>query len=185
MTVLCWRAARPVVWEGRSRETSPYPDRPSPSGLMAHSQEKIARIDHPADATASQLCKTSAATLPLFPGDGAQPPPGPFIKRAQCRRGLAEAKVAAPSNKIDGQLVDNLREASAAVRRVSSRTLALKRASACGAMQRRGCSPYVKLKPRNLRTLGLATALLALLTFSLRRLARKFSMPAITRSPAR
>jgi hypothetical protein len=68
----------------------------------------------PADAAASQLCKTSASTLPLFPGDGAQPPPGPFIKRAQCRRGLAEAKVAAPSNKIDGQLVDNLREASAA-----------------------------------------------------------------------
>ena len=31
----------------------------------------------------------------------------------------------------------------------------------------------MKLKPRNLRTLGLATALLALLTLSLRRLARK------------
>src|SRR5262249_59525994 len=64
-----------------------------------------------------------------------------------------------------------------------SRTLALKRASACGAMRRRGSCPAVKLKPRNLRTLGLATALLALLTFSLRRLVRNVSMLAITRSP--
>src|SRR6201982_1768103 len=72
------------------------------------------------------------------------------------------------------------------VRRVSSRTLVLKRATACGAMRRRGASfPPVKLKPRNLRTLGLATALLALFIFSLSRLARSFSMPAITRSPAR
>src|SRR5215813_8055976 len=70
------------------------------------------------------------------------------------------------------------------VRRVSSRTFALKRARACGAMRRRGSFPPVKLKPKNLRTLGLATALLALLTFSLRRLARNFSMPASTRSPA-
>jgi hypothetical protein len=50
---------------------------------------------------------------------------------------------------------------------------------ACGAIRRRGCSPPVKLKPRNLRTLGLATALFALLTLSLRRLARNYSMPAI------
>jgi hypothetical protein len=61
------------------------------------------------------------------------------------------------------------------VRRVSSRILALKRASAAGAMRRRGSFPLVKLKPRNLRTLGLAIALLALLTFSLRRLARNLS----------
>src|SRR5271163_453760 len=71
------------------------------------------------------------------------------------------------------------------VRRVSSRTLALKRAIACGAIRRRGSFPLVKLKPRNLRALGLATALLALLTLSLRRLVRNCSMLAITRSPAR
>ena len=59
------------------------------------------------------------------------------------------------------------------MRRVSSRTLALKRAIACGAMRRRGSVPLVKLKPRNLRTLGLATALLALLTLSLRRLVKE------------
>jgi hypothetical protein len=35
---------------------------------------------------------------------------------------------------------------------------------ASGAMRRRGSLPPVKLKPKNLRTLGLATALLALLT---------------------
>src|ERR1051325_11038672 len=33
----------------------------------------------PADAAAPQFDKTSLSTLPLFPGDGAQPPPEPFV----------------------------------------------------------------------------------------------------------
>src|SRR6267142_556294 len=37
------------------------------------------------------------------------------------------------------------------VRRVSSRTRLRNRARDCGAMRRRGCSPFVKPKPRNLR----------------------------------
>src|SRR5215208_2653156 len=65
----------------------------------------------PADAAASQLGKTSGSALPLLPGDGAQPSPGPFVKCAQYRRGLAEAKVAAPSNEVDGQLLDDPRKA--------------------------------------------------------------------------
>ena len=68
----------------------------------------------PADAAASQLGKTSASTLPLFPGDGAQPPPEPFVKRAQHRRGLAEAEVAAPPNQVDRQLLGDLHEAFSA-----------------------------------------------------------------------
>src|SRR6266511_4666117 len=68
----------------------------------------------PADAAASQLGKASGSTLPLLPGDGAQPPPGPFFKRAQQRRGLAEAEVAAPPDEVDGQLLDDLREAASA-----------------------------------------------------------------------
>ena len=55
------------------------------------------------------------------------------------------------------------------VRRVSARTRLVNRASACGAMRRRGAVSLVKLKPRNLRALGRATALFALLTFSFRR----------------
>jgi hypothetical protein len=98
---------------------------------------------------------------------------------------LTETEVAAPSNEIDGQLLDNLLEARPRVRRVSSRIFALKRARACGAMRRRGSFPPVKLNPKNLRTGGLATALLDLLTVSLRRFARNRSMLAITRSPAR
>src|SRR5882672_6199048 len=66
----------------------------------------------PADATASQLGKASGSPLPLLPGDGAQPPPDPFFKRAQHRRRLAEAEVAAPPDEVDGQLLDDLREAS-------------------------------------------------------------------------
>src|SRR5579864_2188631 len=61
------------------------------------------------------------------------------------------------------------------VRRVRSCTRLRNRASDCDAMRRRGCVPPVKLKPRNLRSLGRATALFALLTLSLRRLARKLS----------
>src|SRR6516165_2495858 len=64
----------------------------------------------PANAAASQLSEASTPPLPLLPGDGAQPPPGPFIKRAQYRRGLAEAEIAAPSNLVDGQHLDDLRE---------------------------------------------------------------------------
>src|SRR2546423_13409406 len=68
----------------------------------------------PADAAASQLGIASASTLPLLPGDGAQPPPGPFVKCAQHGRSLAEAEVAAPSDQVGGQLLDDLREASSA-----------------------------------------------------------------------
>src|SRR5207244_7029257 len=52
--------------------------------------------------------------LPLFPGDGAQPPPEPLVKLAQHRRGLAEAEVAAPPDEVDRQLLDDLREAASA-----------------------------------------------------------------------
>ena len=65
----------------------------------------------PADAAASQLCKTGSPALPLLQRDGTQPPPEPTVNFTEYRRDLAEAKVAAPSNQIDGQLPDNLREA--------------------------------------------------------------------------
>ncbi len=128
----------------------------------------------PADAAASQLGKASPSTLPLLPGDGAQPPPDPLVKSAQYRRGLAEAEVAAPTDKVSGQLLDDLREAlpGRAPRQFPDSRFEASDGS------------LVKLKPRNLRTLGLATALLALLTLSLRRFSRNRSIPAITRSPA-
>lgn len=68
----------------------------------------------PADAATSQLGEAGTSALPLFPGDGAQPSPDPLIKCPQHRRCLTEAKVAAPSLEIDGQLLDDLYEASAA-----------------------------------------------------------------------
>ena len=66
------------------------------------------------DTAFDQLCKPRPTTLPLFPGDGAQPPPSPLFQGAQHRRGFAEAEVAAPPDEVDGQLFDNLREAPAA-----------------------------------------------------------------------
>jgi hypothetical protein len=55
----------------------------------------------------------------------------------------------------------------------------LKWAIACGATA--ADFPAGKAEARNLRTFGLATALLPLLTLSLRRLARNVSMLAISR----
>ena len=71
------------------------------------------------------------------------------------------------------------------VRRVSSRTRSLKRSTAFGAIRRRGSLPFVKLKPRNFRSLGRATALFAWFTWSLSFVVRNRVMLSITRSPAR
>src|SRR5437879_1128498 len=68
----------------------------------------------PADAAASQLGVARTSTLPLLPGDGAQPPPDPLVKSAQHRRSLAEAEVTAPTDKVSGQLLGDLYEASCA-----------------------------------------------------------------------
>ena len=68
----------------------------------------------PADAATSQLGEASMSTFPLFPGDGAHPPPEPLIKPTQHRRRLAEAEVAAPPGEVDGQLLDDLRKAASA-----------------------------------------------------------------------
>src|SRR5258707_2851762 len=68
----------------------------------------------PADAATSQLGEASRSSLPLFPGDGAQPPPEPLVKLTQHRRRLAEAEVSAPPGEVDGQLLDDLRKAASA-----------------------------------------------------------------------
>src|SRR5215470_1282061 len=68
----------------------------------------------PADAAASQLGEASPSTFPLLPGDGAQPSSGPLVKFAQHRRGLAEAKIATPADKVSGQFLGDLREAFSA-----------------------------------------------------------------------
>src|SRR5665811_1147686 len=69
----------------------------------------------PADAAASQLGKAGRPAFPLLPDDGAMPPSDPLVEVAQLRRGLAESEVAAPSDEIDRQLFDDLREALASI----------------------------------------------------------------------
>jgi hypothetical protein len=80
----------------------------------------------PAAAATSQLGEAIASMLPLFPCDGAQPPPEPLVKLAQHRRGLAEAEVAAQPDEVDGQLLDDLREAVSATSAASAPPLSLK-----------------------------------------------------------
>jgi len=65
----------------------------------------------PADAAASQLGKASRPAFPLLPGDGTQPSPDPLVKLTHHRRGLAEVEVATPSDRADGQVLDDQREA--------------------------------------------------------------------------
>lgn len=69
------------------------------------------------------------------------------------------------------------------VRRVSSRTFRLQRNRALGAMRR--FALLVKLKPRNFRSCGRATALLASLIVSLTRRHRKPVTLCMTRFPVR
>jgi hypothetical protein len=71
------------------------------------------------------------------------------------------------------------------VRLVSSRTRSLNRFTACGAMRRLGVAVRVKLKPRNFRSQGCATALFCSFTLSLSCLLMNRVRLAITRSPAR
>jgi len=71
------------------------------------------------------------------------------------------------------------------VRRVSSRTLALKRSMACGAIRRRGLFPPVKLKAQELADARFGDRTLGFVDPELETLARNCSMLSITRSPAR
>ncbi len=70
------------------------------------------------------------------------------------------------------------------VRRVSSRILCLQRSRTFGAMRRFGSWLVLKLKPKNFRSAGRATALLASFTLSLSRRVSKRVPFVITRCPA-
>src|ERR1039458_2118493 len=69
----------------------------------------------PADAAASQFGKAGRPAFPLLPDDGPMPSSDPLVEVAQLRRGFAESEVAAPSDEIDRQLSDDLREALASI----------------------------------------------------------------------
>src|SRR5437764_6244146 len=62
----------------------------------------------PADAAASQLGVTGASALPLLPDDRSQASPDPLVELAQHRGSLTEAEVAAPSDEVARQLLDDL-----------------------------------------------------------------------------
>jgi hypothetical protein len=70
-------------------------------------------------------------------------------------------------------------------RRVISRTRALNRSKALGAMTRLTSGPAVKLNPRNFRSCGRAAALFASFTLSLSFCVMNCVMLSITRCPAR
>jgi hypothetical protein len=65
------------------------------------------------DTATAQRREARAPTLPLPPGDGAQPAPDPLVEAAQHRWGLAEAEVVAPSEEVARQLFDDPHEVRA------------------------------------------------------------------------
>src|SRR5436190_3714524 len=52
------------------------------------------------NAATAQLLVPLASTLPLLPGDGAQPSPDPLVQIAQLRRQFAEPKLSSPADQI-------------------------------------------------------------------------------------
>ena len=82
---------------------------------------------------------------------------------------FAEAEIVAPAPHIRSQFRNRRLQADALARRVISRTFVLNRLTALGAIARATVGPAVKVKPRNFRSHGRATALLAALTVSLSR----------------
>jgi len=139
----------------------------------------------PADAAASQLCKPCSSALPLLPGDGAQPPPEPFVKLTQHRRRLAEAKVAAPPGEVDGQLLDDLRKAASAR---APRQLPNPCFEAGERLRRDAPSRFAsagKAEAQELADARFGDRALGLVDLQPEALGKEPSMPAITRSPAR
>ena len=58
-----------------------------------------------ADPAAAQRREASAPTLPVRPGDGAKPTPGPLVEAEQDIGDLAESEVAPPPDEVTGQLL--------------------------------------------------------------------------------
>jgi hypothetical protein len=100
-------------------------------------------------------------------------------------RGLAVAEIAPPPSKIVANSPTLSSRLTPRLRRVSSRTRCFIRTLALGAIRRFGFQSQVKLKPRNFRSCGLATALFSLFTFSLSFCTMKRVTLSITRCPAR
>ena len=89
----------------------PPPDPPARPPAVAEPPEAVGttgglRRQILADAEAAQRREAGASALPLSPDDGAQPSSDPLVDPTQHRRGLAGAKVAAPSKEIVRQVFD-------------------------------------------------------------------------------
>ena len=127
-------------------------------------------------------CATTISTHSVFPDSTS--PPKPRFQVLEHARGLAEAEVAAPSDEVWREVLDQLRQADPPCPAGQVPDLRLELSRAFGAM-RRSLPSFEMLKPRNLRSSGCATALFASLTVSRSFVIRNRLTEAITRSPAR
>ena len=84
-----------VVVGERSGERRTVAEPPGTVGAAGGFRRQFA-----AYASTVQFRKAGSPVLPLLPNDGSEPAPDPLVERAQHRRCLAEAIVAAPSDKI-------------------------------------------------------------------------------------
>jgi hypothetical protein len=131
----------------------------------------------------TQFAETVTPVLPLAPEVHPEPPSYRRIQVREHMWRLAEAKVLTPTQEIARQGPISVGRLTPRVCRVRFRTRRLNRRSAWGAM-RLWRPSLARLKPRNDRSAGRATALLAALTVSRSLRVRKRATLAITRSPA-
>ena len=106
-------------------------------------------------------------SFPLAPEGGPQSQPDPASEGNQFLGRFAEAKIAAPATHIRGQLFHCRLDANALGPSRDLSIRCLNRSSDFGAIVRLMSGPAVKLKPRNFRSCGRATALFASFTLSL------------------
>ncbi len=137
------------------------------------------------DAPFAQLLHAPCEPLPLGPHHRPQPAADPRVQGRHHPRCRAEAEIASPAPEVGLNSATRASRLTPRLRHVSSRTRCLNRARALGAIRRLGSRSQVKLKPRNFRLGGLATALFAWFTWSLSRCVMKPLILSTTRCPAR
>src|SRR5262245_44692703 len=135
----------------------------------------------PQDPQCDQCRSPTTWCFPLAPESGPQSQADPARESNQHLVCFAEAEIAAPAPHIWDQFFHCRLDADALGPSRDLRIRCLNRSRDFGAIMRLMSGPAVKLNPRNFRSCGRATALLASFTLSLSVCVMKREMLSITR----
>ena len=135
----------------------------------------------PQDSQRDECRSATPWSFPLAPKSGPQSQSDPASESDQFLGRFAEAKIAAPPRIYVANSSIVVLMLTPLALRVISRVRCLNRSSDFGAIVRLMSGPTVKLKPRNFRSCGRATALFVSFTLSLSFCVMKREMLSITR----